>query len=171
MAHHIPDGGSCLLVYGPHVGIDQYGSVGTVNRRGRAKGGACCGSGAAALGKIRKGAMIPKEDAPTELPPTNDLDAQQAYVDAQLAPYSQRLLSADDRNVELPFALYDAQKKMMDSIVAQGAGAMEGTGNIALLGGIQINTPEGVSDYFLPINFELRDYKGQFVSDLKPLIA
>ena len=171
MAHHIPDGGSCLVVYGPHVGIDGNGSVGTVNRRGRAKGGSCCGSAAAALRKIRKGAMVPKdESAPADLPPTNSLDAQQAYVDAELAPYATRLLNANDRNVELPFALYDAQKKMMDSIVAQGASAMEGTGNIALLGGIQINTPDGVSDYFLPLNFELRDYQGQFKADLKTMM-
>ena len=167
MAHHIPDGGSCLVVYGPHVGIDQYGTVGTVNRRGRAKGGACCGSAAAALGKIRKGAMVPADaSAPPPPPATDNLDAQQAYVNAQLAPFGPRLLNADDRNVELPFALYEAQKQMMDSIVAKGASALEGDGNIALLGGIQINTPEGISDYFLPLSFELRNKEGQVVDDL-----
>lgn len=166
MAHHIPDGGSCLVVYGPHVGVDAYGSIGTVNRRGRAKGGACCGSAAAALGKIRKGQMVPMDGEAKNLPPTDSLDAQQAYVDAQLAPYAQRLLGADDRNVELPYALYDAQKKMMDGIVAKGAGAMEGNGKIALLGGIQINTPEEYSDYFLPINFDLLDSKGQMIKSL-----
>lgn len=168
MAHHIPDGGSCLVVYGPHVGVDQYGTVGTVNRRGRAKGGACCGSAAAALGKIRKGAMVPPGEANAAVAPpaTDSLDAQQAYVDAQLAPYGPRLLNADDRNVELPFALYEAQKAMMDSIVAKGAGALEGNGNIALMGGIQINTPEGISDYFLPISFELRDREGKVVKNL-----
>ena len=41
MAHHIPDNGSCLVVYGPHVGIDSRGIVGTVERRGRKHGGAC----------------------------------------------------------------------------------------------------------------------------------
>ena len=168
MAHHIPDGGSCLVVYGPHVGVDSNGAVGTVNRRGRAKGGACCGSAAAALGKIRKGAMVPKKEgeAATALPATNSLDAQQAYVDAQLAPYAERLMNADERNVELPHALYDAQKAMMDAIVDKGAGAMEGNGYIALLGGIQINTPDGVSDYFLPLNFELRNNKGVKQKDL-----
>jgi len=167
MAHHIPDGGSCLVVYGPHVGIDQYGTVGTVNRRGRAKGGACCGSAAAALGKIRKGAMVPPAQggASASLPATDSLDAQQAYVDAKLAPYGPRLLNADDRNVELPFALYEAQKAMMDSIVDKGAGSLEGDGNIALLGGIQINTPEGISDYFLPISFELRNKEGKVVQN------
>jgi hypothetical protein len=171
MAHHIPDGGSCLVVYGPHVGVDAYGSVGTVNRRGRAKGGSCCGSAAAALGKIRKGAMVPQQEAPKELPTTDSLDAQQAYVDAQLAPYATKLLAADDRNVELPYALFDAQKQMMESIVAKGAGAMEGTGNIALLGGIQINTPEGISDYFLPLTFELRNNRGQKMKNLMSTMA
>lgn len=164
MAHHIPDGGNCLVVFGPHVGVDQYGSVGTVNRRGRAKGGACCGSAAAALGKIRKGAMVPAGEAKPP-PPTDSLDAQQAYVDAQLAPYGERLLNADDRNVELPYTLYEAQKKMMGSIVAKGASAIEGDGKIALLGGIQINTPDGVSDYFVPLSFELRDKSGAIVKD------
>jgi hypothetical protein len=168
MAHHIPDGGSCLVVYGPHVGVDQYGSVGTVNRRGRVKGGACCGSAAAALGKIRKGAMVPVGEGNAAPPATDSLDAQQAYVDAQLAPFGPRLLNADDRNVDLPFALYEAQKAMMESIVAKGAKALEGDGNIALMGGIQINTPEGISDYFLPISFELRDKEGNIVKSLMP---
>jgi hypothetical protein len=167
MAHHIPDGGSCLVVYGPHVGVDSYGSIGTVNRRGRAKGGACCGSAAAALGKIRKGQMVPMAAGEAEAPPpTDSLDAQQAYVNTQLAPYAQRLLAADDRNVELPYALYDAQKAMMETIVSKGAGAMEGNGYIALLGGIQINTPDGVSDYFLPLNFELRNNQGKTTNNL-----
>ena len=30
MASHIPDGGSCLVVFGPHVGVDSTGKVGTV---------------------------------------------------------------------------------------------------------------------------------------------
>ena len=114
MAHHIPDGGSCLVVYGPHVGIDTFGSIGTVNRRGRAKGGACCGSAAAALGNVRKGAMVPKaSETNTGAPPMIDsLDAQQAYVNSQLLPYGERLLMAADQNIELPYALYDAQKQM-----------------------------------------------------------
>ena len=83
-----------------------------------------------------------------------------------LAPYAQRLLAADDRNVELPLALYEAQKDMMDSIVQKGYSAIEGNGNIALLGGVQINTPEGISDYFLPLNFDLLDSKGKIVKNL-----
>jgi hypothetical protein len=33
------------------------------------------------------------------------------------------------------------------------------------LGGLQINTPEGLSDYFLPLRFEVRDSSNKLVSD------
>jgi Limiting CO2-inducible proteins B/C beta carbonyic anhydrases len=164
MAHHIPDGGNCLVVYGPHVGVDQLGSVGKIDRRGRSKPGACCGSAAAALGKLRKGAMVPAGAAGPP-PPTDSLDAQQEFVDASLLPFGERLLNADDRNVDLPYVLYEAQKKMMEGIVAKGASAVADGAQIAVLGGIQINTPDGLSDYFLPLSFELRDKSGQVVKD------
>jgi hypothetical protein len=166
MAHHIPDGGSCLVVYGPHVGIDSFGSIGTVNRRGRAKGGACCGSAAAALGNVRKGAMVPKAGDASSPSMIESLDAQQSFVNASLKPYGERLLMAADQNIELPYALFDAQQKMIDGIVAKGAGAMEGNGNIAMLGGIQINTPEETSDYFLPLTFDLRNSQGKLLKSI-----
>mmetsp|Transcript_14169 Transcript_14169/g.35587 ORF Transcript_14169/g.35587 Transcript_14169/m.35587 type:complete len:399 (-) Transcript_14169:2433-3629(-) len=166
MAHHIPDGGSCLVVYGPHVGIDSFGSIGTVNRRGRAKGGACCGSAAAALATVRKGAMVPKAGDSQSPLMIENLDAQQAWVNAQLAPYGERLLMAADQNIELPYALYDAQKDMMEKIIAKGSGAMEGNGYISLLGGIQINTPDGTSDYFLPLSFDLLNSQGKMVKSV-----
>lgn len=166
MAHHVPDGGSCLVVFGPHVGVDSFGSIGTVNRRGRAKGGACCGSAAAALGNVRKGAMVPKagETAPPSV--IESLDGQQQFVNSALLPYGERLLMAADQNIELPFALYDAQKKMMDGIIEKGSGAMEGNGYIAMLGGIQINTPDETSDYFLPLTFDLRNSQGKLVKSV-----
>lgn len=167
MAHHIPDDGNCLIVYGPHVGVDSFGTVGAINRRGRAKPGACCGSAAAALGKLRKGSMVPAADGgATPPPPTDSLDAQQMYVDASLLPFGERLLNSDDRKVTLPFVLYEAQKKMMDGIIAKAGSAVEGDHKqIAVLGGIQINTPDGVPEYFLPLSFEMRDHSGNVIKD------
>lgn len=56
--------------------------------------------------------------------------------------------------------------RRIDGIVAKGAGAMESDGYIAMLGGIQINTPEDVSDYFLPLTFDLRNSKGELEKSL-----
>jgi len=113
MAHHIPDGGSCLVVYGPHVGVDADGNVGVVNRRGRAAPGACCGSACAAMGHVscvHKGEASPVDSKVFEDP----LDAQQAMVGNLLMPYAERLAKSPEPMVELPLALYDAQKKIMD---------------------------------------------------------
>jgi hypothetical protein len=67
--------------------------------------------------------------------------------------------------VELPYALFDAQDELMQKIVAKGCSNVAGNGKIALLGGIQINTPEGMADYFLPLRFDIRDNRGVVFDD------
>jgi len=130
---------------------------------GRQKGGSCCGSAVAAaiyVNSVRKGAMEVNL-------PTCALDAQQAYVGAMLLPHGERLENAEEPMVELPYALFDAQDELMQQILAKGAPEVSGRGGkIALLGGIQINTPEGISDYFLPLKFDLYNTKGHVVDDL-----
>eukprot|EP00527_Entomoneis_sp_CCMP2396_P004790 CAMPEP_0198138458 /NCGR_PEP_ID=MMETSP1443-20131203/1874_1 /TAXON_ID=186043 /ORGANISM="Entomoneis sp., Strain CCMP2396" /LENGTH=317 /DNA_ID=CAMNT_0043800249 /DNA_START=36 /DNA_END=989 /DNA_ORIENTATION=- len=162
MASHIPDGGSCLVVFGPHVGVDSDGNVGTTERRGRMQGGACCGSAVAASGYV---AGVLEGDAKM-IPSADPTQAQQIFVSNMLLPHAERLRDADDKMVELPYALYDAQKDMITEIIKAGSGAVAGNGNIALLGGIQINTPPGSTDYFLPLSFEFYNNKGDKLDDL-----
>lgn len=163
MAHHIPHGGSCLIVYGPHVGIDEDGNVGRINRRGRTKSGPCCGSAVAAAGYVlgvRNGTNKP------QCMPTTPNDAQQYFVGNMLMPHADRLAKADDMHAELPMALYEVQDDLMSKIVEAGCQEVGEGGKIALLGGIQINTPKGASDYFLPLKFEVRDNQGKLLEDL-----
>lgn len=163
MAHHIPKDGSCLVVYGPHVGVDSDGVVGKIDRRGRDATGACCGSAAAAAGYVSK--VFSGEIEPACIP-NDPLDAQQTWVGKKLCVHGERLHKAEEPAVELPLALFDCQDELMKSIVSKGCGEVAGKGLIALLGGIQINTPAGTSDYFLPKVFELRNNKGEVVEDL-----
>ncbi|CAB9527553.1 Inherit from NOG: Low-co2 inducible protein [Seminavis robusta] len=171
MAHHIPDGGNCLLVYGPHVGVDSEGNVGTVNRRGRKHGGACCGSASAAAGYVHQEycKQITDDSVNTfnsvNTISNDPLDAQQQFVNNLLLPYGKRLEEAEDKKAELPKALFDAQNELVQRIVAKGASNVGGRGKIAMVGGVQINTPPGMQDYFLPLRFELRNNKGALVED------
>jgi len=163
MASHIPDGGSCLICYGPHVGVSSTGVVGSVERRGRDNGGVCCGSAAAACGyclKVRNG-ECEKADIFSDA-----FDAQQAFVGSMLLEYAERIATAKDTQVELPMALFDAQRKMMTSIISKGCGNVAGEGKIAVIGGIQINTPPDVSDYFMPVQFDIFDNKGNLLESL-----
>jgi hypothetical protein len=161
MAAHIPDDGSCLFVYGPHVGVDTTGAVGTVERRGRKAGGSCCGSAVAASGYVA-GVLDGGEKAGIS---DDAASAQQEMVQDMLLPYAKRLDVADETMKELPYALYDAQTDMVEKIISKAAGGVAGDGMIASLGGIQINTPEGFSDYFLPLSFELFNNSGELVED------
>ncbi len=162
MAAHIPDSGSCLIVYGPHVGIDSSGKVGTVDRRGRVNGGHCCGSAVAASNYVT--AVL---DGAAEAPfPSDPLDAQQAFVSKMLLGKGQRLMKAEDKMAELPLALFEAHDDFILDIISKGCGNVPKNVNIAVLGGVQINTPDGMSDYFLPLRFEVRNNKGSVVADL-----
>lgn len=165
MAHHIPDNGSCLLVYGPHVGVNEHGQLGTVDRRGRQKGGACCGSAAAALGYVNS--VSPRQQHQvTTASRTDPLDTQQAFVESTLLPYAARLQKADDTMLELPKVLFEVQDELLGQIIGKSAGAVSGSGKICLLGGIQINTPAGDADYFLPLRFDIRDSSGALLENL-----
>lgn len=163
MTHHIPDGGSCLVLYGPHVGVNVNGDVGTVDRRGRHEGGACCGSGVAASGYVSN---VLHGKVKQTGPPSSPIDAEQSYVSSMLLPFAERLEKADDAMVELPYAMFEAQDELMIEIMRKGCGAVSENGKIALLGGIEINTPAGVADYFLPLRFDIYDNSGALLESL-----
>jgi hypothetical protein len=167
MASHIPDGGNCLLVYGPHVGVDSQGNVGKVDRRGKGQSGTCCGSAVAASKYL---AQVVSGQADLMAPPNSSLDAQQTYVSTMLLPYASEITASADPMVSLPFATFKPIDNMMTRIVAKASSKVGPNGKIAMLGGIQINTPEGLSDYFLPLRFDVRDSENKVLEEMLELI-
>ena len=167
VAQHIPARGSCLLVYGPHVGVNPEGTLGTVvHRRGRSHhGGDCCESAVAACHHV-KTLHIERNYEKTKQPEQKP-DAQQTFLRTMLLPYRNRLQLSDEPMADLPYVMYDAQTELMEKIVQKACSQVAGDGKIALLGGIQINTPQGMSDYFLPLRFDILDHKGAVVANLQ----
>lgn len=164
MAHHVPHNGSLLIVYGPHVGIDHDGAIGRVNRRGHNGSGTCCSTSIAGLAYVR----AVKEGMKTRThDPADPANAQQVFVDDALMKHADRLLGASEPNLELPHVVYDCISELLGRIMDKCLPKdMEPEIKIALLGGIQINTPEGTPEYFLPKKFSLMDYKGNEEEDL-----
>jgi len=159
MAHHIPDGGSCLVIYGPHVGMDSKGNLGTVERRGRSHSGPCCGSACAAAAYVS--AVYAGFQKAAKPAPGNDIE--QHFVGQLLLPHAERLDKATHPQEELPRILYEENDRMIKKIVKKACKEVAGNGKIALLGGIQINTPQGEPDQFVPMNFELLNNKGDVI--------
>jgi len=52
-AHHIPDGGSAFIFYGPHIGITLEGDLGKMYRPRQEKTGNSCGALMLALSRFR----------------------------------------------------------------------------------------------------------------------
>jgi Limiting CO2-inducible proteins B/C beta carbonyic anhydrases len=93
------------------------------------------------------------------------VDAQQQMVGNMLMTHAARLASAEDVQAELPYALFDAQTDMINEIISKAAGAVA-DGKIACLGGIQINTPPDMEDYFEPNRFDIFDNKGNKIDEI-----
>ena len=81
-----------------------------------------------------------------------------------ILPHGKRLCDAKNRMVELPYALFDSQDMLMREIVKKGSTGIKR--GVALLGGIQINTGPDTPDYFVPIRFDFKNYRGEIVEEM-----
>jgi Limiting CO2-inducible proteins B/C beta carbonyic anhydrases len=134
MASHIPDDGNCLLVYGPHVGVDSSGNVGKVDRIGKSQSGTCCGSAVYASKYLNTVLSGEAEAMPL---PSSAFDAQQTFVTNMLLPYASEIQDSKEPMVAIPFLAYKPIDNMMTRIVAK-ASTKVGKGRIAMLGGLQV---------------------------------
>mmetsp|Transcript_21867 Transcript_21867/g.37191 ORF Transcript_21867/g.37191 Transcript_21867/m.37191 type:complete len:296 (-) Transcript_21867:103-990(-) len=147
--------GDAFIMYGPHMSVNADGAF--FNECQSAK------KAADYVANVRKGAPEMKlEDAMED---GLCVDVEQYFLQDTLMSYGDRLENAKDVT-ELPMVLFDAQTEMMEELVSEGCKQEDIQGFVCLLGGIQINTPSGVSDYFLPLKFELRDKEGELIKDL-----
>jgi hypothetical protein len=163
MSDHVPDGGYCLLVHGPHVGITKDGIIGKVERSGIALVDNCCGSAIAASNYLQ---AITDGTANINPKIQSFSDFQQGAVQELILPFGKRLNDAENRMKELPYALYDSQDILLRDIISSGSKGIKS--GLALLGGIQINTSPDTLDYFHPLRFDYYDENGVVVEDLLP---
>ena len=165
MSAHVPDGGYCLTIHGPHVGITKDGVIGKVERSGIALVDNCCGSAIAASNYLQS-----ITDGSADINPRIQQfsDFQQSAVQELILPFGKRLSRADNRMRELPYAIYDSQEVMMTDIVNTGKASIKA--GLAVLGGIQINTSPDTLDYFHPLRFDYFDADGYLVENMLPYL-
>jgi hypothetical protein len=165
MSGHIPDGGSCLLVYGPHVGITRDGTVGKVEREGVAVDAICCMSSITACNQVTGASSGMSEMSEMDM----FTDLQQGAVQNLVTPLAERLQASGYPMLELPYSIFESQNQLMEDVVSEGIGRVK-EGGIVLLGGVQINTGPTTLDYFHPLRFDLISSRGELVENLLPTI-
>lgn len=141
-AHHIPDRGAALILYGPHIGFGPDGQPGGVLRAGQTEGSNCCGALQAALARILAGT------APSETP---EWDHQMGVVERCLASCAPDLITSTVPIVAATEALYRIIDEQIRALVA--ATLAEFHGSLVLTAGmVMINTGPDQPDYI-----DLRD--------------
>lgn len=163
MEHHVPENGLCLVVYGPHTGIDMDLNFGRINRPKQRHSTECCGPSQTALEYCRRVKTGERNDIEN---PRDIIESQQTWVCKEMLSLVDRIDSAENPDIELPLALFDSQEKIMRRIVEKAGPELHSASRIALLGGITINTPEGIPEYFVPKKFAIVDNTGKLVVDL-----
>lgn len=142
-AHHVPDGGNVLILYGPHIGVSSSGELGKYHRCGQKRESCACGALTAALDQIQRGQH--------GLEYFDCHDVQQSWLRDKLAPYQEEILAAPNSSAALARRAYHIITESIDQVVNTDFGS----GKLILLGGIQINMFEPHDDHFLPLRFEI----------------
>jgi len=161
---HIPTNGQCIIVYGPHVGIDHDGVIGKVNRRGHSGSGACSNTTQAAIEYLK---AVKEGKTPHAPDPSDPVTSQFVFVTSVLMEHLDRILEAENQMLEATKAMYDCiealMKRIMDKCLPHD---LPKDVPFALVGGISVNTPEGTPEYFLPKRFSMCNREGEVVEDL-----
>ncbi|MEX0360903.1 MAG: hypothetical protein AB3N10_07930, partial [Allomuricauda sp.] len=148
-AHHIPDGGSAFIFYGPHIGITLDGDLGKMFRPRQEQTGNSCGALMLALDRFQDSDYRPV---------LNDDDYQQMKLEESLLPYREQILGSNHQQKSITEATYEIIDKKIHEHIKSCKNEFH-VDKVTLLGGIIINTDHGVDDYFVPKNFEVLDVK------------
>mmetsp|Transcript_96671 Transcript_96671/g.170895 ORF Transcript_96671/g.170895 Transcript_96671/m.170895 type:complete len:338 (-) Transcript_96671:382-1395(-) len=100
-AHHVPENGDIIVVYGPHVAISNEGEIGKCLREGQAHLSTACG---AVIGAYKACSAKGAKDEDGEF---DENDMQMAFIKAQLAPHVERIKAAKNPMASLAYQAYE----------------------------------------------------------------
>lgn len=149
-SHHVPDHGHLFILYAPHVGISPDGEFGYYARSGqeRVTPGHACGAAIGAYNHICIGGEVFSYADLGQHP----YDYQMQWIISKLNAVVGGIKSADNSMVQLGKEMF----KIIDDFMSHIVCLDELSGTVVLLGGIQINTPNPMEDFFWPLKFEIR---------------
>jgi len=142
-SNHVPEGGNSILLFGPQISISPSGEVGQPCR-----------------GEAGYGAIVEAYRQCCEVSAVEDPDdMQQNWLRAQIAPRVPLIQSTPNPMAALAMHAYEVVRDRLTAIADAGFSGS----SLVLLGGVQLNLPDGFEDHFMPLAFELREM-GQAVS-------
>ncbi len=145
---HAPSHGAVLILYGPHIGISEDGSLGEVNRQNQFASSTCCGSLVSALDTLKDNLQTSLDDP---------LDYQQARVIQHLHNHRNEILESDYPLKEATDFTYEAIQIKLHKILDAVKPNLNDI-KLYLIGGVVVNTDWMMEDYFEIKNIEFLEF-------------
>lgn len=147
--HHIPDGGSAFIFYGPHIGITDEGELGRMRRPGQAELSNSCGALMLALSRL-------ESEDDIYVPMNVEYDYQQILLERTVMPYKHEILTSENRKKAITEVTYRNIDRQLHFLIKKAKDEIR-CDRIYLLGAIIINTSPEFHDYVEVRNFEVID--------------
>lgn len=158
-------GGNLFILIGSHIGISNSFQLGKFSRMGQTCDGTACGAAVHAYDYCNNCAN-PRPTA-EDLGNSPD-DYQMKYIISQLYEKIERINGMPDENArqaELAKQTYEIAQVFLDKVVNTEFG--DKNGKLIILGGVQVNMPRPMPDYFMPMKFEIRQHGKPTIDILK----
>lgn len=152
-SNHVPDDGHVIILFGPHIAISESGELGKYLRTGQKNESTACGAVLAAYDSCMSG-----DDFEFDI---NDM--QQCWIREKITAAMPRIKADKEPLKALIYSAYEAVKDNMMDI----ANTDLISGKLVLLGGIQLNMPRPMEDFFMPLMFQVTSRDNEAV-DLLP---
>jgi hypothetical protein len=153
-AAHVPKDGNIFIVYAPHVGISRDGEIGCYHREGQSGASTACGACIGALSHV--------ESTPLCMP-CDEADFQMEFIKHVVKDNLVGIQAhGKGKQVGLVHEVYKVGRQMLLDMIDL---SMLTGGSLCLLGGLQINMPPPMEDFFLPLDFTMLK-EGQEPEDL-----
>ena len=159
MSHHVPEGGKMVIVFAPHVGIVDDGTIGKIKRDNQAEVTTACG---AAVGAFK--ALMKEKSADPALE-SDYFDAQINYIVAKLRSRIGEAADAPDVQAFVAYQMYDLVRQLFVEELTTTGGFFDYGEEVTVIGGIQINRANG-GDCFMPLMMQSRTKEDGSVVDL-----
>lgn len=153
---HVPDGGNLFILIGSHIGVSDSLQLGKFSRLGQEGDGAACG---ASVGGLKFCC-----EKSNKVPDAQDLGSdpdnyQMQYLISEIDKRKDIINAHKDENArqaELAKQTFDIAREFLDRIVHTEFGVKKTAGRLIILGGVQVNMPRPLPDFFQPLMFEIR---------------
>ena len=138
--HHVPDSGKLLVIFAPHVGIDEIGRVGSLQRDGQSNVSTACGAAVGAYKQLQKAKKTnPDPLAVLEQDNPREYDPQLKNIVSLLAPRLDGIDESADSIAFVTYQMYGIIRELITACITETPDLFDFATEVAVVGGVMIN--------------------------------